>query len=160
MKRICVKHSTWYLAHGRHSKQISYLCCCHHLPHRLQGDDGLNDLTIFSLLGASLYYAPQGTTEIPTRPRGVCSRQSSAIFLRSAHEAKYHIEFGASLVAYFLGLHTPLWWSGVHGFGSRARTQHCSSSHTVVASHMKQKKIGSDVSSGPAFLTHTQAHRV
>ena len=35
----------------------------------------------------------------------------------------------------------------------RDLTQHSSSSHTVAVSHIKQKKIGTDVSSGPILLT-------
>ena len=41
---------------------------------------------------------------------------------------------------------------GVCRFGSQAQTQHHSSSHAVAVSHIKQRKIGTDVSSGPIFL--------
>ena len=41
---------------------------------------------------------------------------------------------------------------GIHRFGSQAWNQHCSLGHAMVASHIKQKKIGTDVSSVTVIL--------
>ena len=44
--------------------------------------------------------------------------------------------------------------AGVHRFGSRVQTWHCLSSNAVVGiPHTKQRKMGTDVSSGPIFLS-------
>ena len=42
----------------------------------------------------------------------------------------------------------------VHGFGSRVRTWNCLASHAVAGGpRIKQKKMGTDVSSQPVFLS-------
>ena len=50
------------------------------------------------------------------------------------------------------------------GWGSRVwilgvDLQHCSSSHGVVASHIKWRKIVTDISLGPVFLTKKKRER-
>ena len=62
---------------------------------------------------------------------------------------------GAGLVAWWLSLPALLRRPRVRRFRSRVRTQHCLSSHAVVASPTNQRKIGTDVSSATIFLTHT-----
>ena len=43
---------------------------------------------------------------------------------------------------------------GVHRFGSWVQTCHCFARHAVVGvPHIKQRKTGTDVSSGPSFLS-------
>ena len=60
----------------------------------------------------------------------------------------------AGPVAQQLSSHVPLQRPGVHRFGSRVRTWHRLASHAVVGvPHIKQRKMGMDVSSGPAFLS-------
>ena len=59
---------------------------------------------------------------------------------------------GAGPVAQWLSLPTLLWRPRVCGFGSQAWTQHSSSSHTMVASHIKWRKIGADVGSVAVLL--------
>ena len=44
------------------------------------------------------------------------------------------------------------WQPRILGFGSWAQTQHHLSSHAMVACHIKQRKIGTDVSSVTVFL--------
>ena len=47
-----------------------------------------------------------------------------------------------------------LGWPGVHRFGSRVWTWHPLACHAVVGiPHIKQRKMGKDVSSGPVFLS-------
>ena len=61
---------------------------------------------------------------------------------------------GASPVAQLLSLHIPLQWPRVCWLGSRVRTWHCLSSHAVAGiPHIKWRKMGMDVSSGPVFLS-------
>ena len=61
---------------------------------------------------------------------------------------------GASLVAQQLSSHVPPWRPGVHRFRSRVQTRHCLASHAAVgAPHIKWRKMGTDVSSGPVFLS-------
>ena len=50
-------------------------------------------------------------------------------------------------------VHDPLWWTGVFSFPSLGTPTHCLLGHAVVASHIKQRKMGTDVSSGPNFLS-------
>ena len=53
-----------------------------------------------------------------------------------------------------LSVHILLWWPGVHRFGCQVGTWHCLASHAVVGiPHIKQRKMGTDVSSGPVFLS-------
>ena len=80
----------------------------------------------------------------------------------------------ASLVAKWLSLCALLWQPRVRRSGSRCGPSHCSSGHAVVASHIgeleclttriynyvlglwgggKKKRLATDVSSGPIFLT-------
>ena len=60
---------------------------------------------------------------------------------------------GASLVAEQLSSHIPLGQPRVHGFRSRVQTWHHLAHHAVVGiPHIKQRKMGTDVSSGPVFL--------
>ena len=45
-------------------------------------------------------------------------------------------------------------FADVCGFGSRVQTWHCLASHAVVGvPHIKQRKMGMDVSSGPVFFS-------
>ena len=61
---------------------------------------------------------------------------------------------GASLVAQRLSAHVPLQQPGVCQFGSQVWTWHHLTSHAVVGvPHIKQRKMGMDVSSGPVFLS-------
>ena len=61
---------------------------------------------------------------------------------------------GASLVAQWLSVHVLLQGFRVSRFGSQVRTQDRSSSHAVAGvPHIKQRKMGMDVSSGPVFLS-------
>ena len=61
---------------------------------------------------------------------------------------------GAGLVAEWLSLHTLLHWPGVCWFGSRAWTYALLSSHTVAGiPHIKWRKMGTDGSSGPIFVS-------
>ena len=61
---------------------------------------------------------------------------------------------GACLVAQRLSVYVPLWWPGVHQFRSQVWTWHCLESHAVVGIiHIMQRKMGTDVSSGPVFLS-------
>ena len=78
------------------------------------------------------------------------------------HVSHYHrcrrykkVYGGASSVAQWLSLCAPLPWPWVRRFGSRAQTQDPLSSHAEAAFHIEQRKIVTDVSSGPLFLTHT-----
>ena len=66
----------------------------------------------------------------------------------------------ARMVAQWLSSRTPLRQPGVHGFRSYIQTQHCSSSHIVAASHIKQKKTGTDVSSATIFLKKKKNSKV
>ena len=53
-----------------------------------------------------------------------------------------------------LSAHVPLQRPGVRWFGSRVRTWHRLASHAVVGvPHIKERKVGMDVSSGPVFLS-------
>ena len=57
-------------------------------------------------------------------------------------------------VAQWLCANVPLWQPRVHQFGSRVLTWHCLASHAVVGvPHLKQRKMGTDVSSGPVLLS-------
>ena len=63
---------------------------------------------------------------------------------------------GARLEVQWLNSHALLWWPRVCRFRSRTQTSTqliklCCGS----VSHIKWRKIGTDVSSGPIFLTHT-----
>ena len=62
---------------------------------------------------------------------------------------------GAGTVAQWLSPHVPLPWPGVHGLGSQLRIWHCLAHHAVVGvpHAKKQRKMGTDVSSGPVFLS-------
>ena len=45
-------------------------------------------------------------------------------------------------------------WPRVRQFGSQVQTWHCLTSHAVVGvPHIKQRKMGTDVSSGLGFLS-------
>ena len=56
-----------------------------------------------------------------------------------------------------LSSHVPFQRPGVHWFGSQVRRWHRSSSHAVVGvPQIKQRKMGTDVSSGPVFLSKTR----
>ena len=60
----------------------------------------------------------------------------------------------AGLVAQQLSSNVLLWRPGVCRFGSWVRTWHRSLSHAVVGiPHIKYRKMGMDVSSGPASLS-------
>ena len=60
---------------------------------------------------------------------------------------------GAGLVVQQLSAQVLLLWPRVHWFGSRVRTWHRMASHAVVGvPHIKWRKMGMDVSSGPVFL--------
>ena len=62
--------------------------------------------------------------------------------------------FGASCVVQRLSSHIPLQWPGIHQFRSQVQTWHRLASHAVVGvPHIKWKKMGTDVSSGPVFLS-------
>ena len=53
-----------------------------------------------------------------------------------------------------LSAHIPLQRPGVHRFGSWVWTWHRLASHAVVGvPHIKERKMGTDVSSGPVFLS-------
>ena len=57
-------------------------------------------------------------------------------------------------MAQWLSVHILLWRPGVFWFGSRVRTWHQVTDHTVVGvPHTKWRKMGMDVSSGPVFLS-------
>ena len=59
---------------------------------------------------------------------------------------------GAGLVAQWLSLCVLLRWPSVRWFGSQVWTWHHLSSHAVAGiPHIKQRKMGMDVSSGPIF---------
>ena len=61
---------------------------------------------------------------------------------------------GVGPVAQQLSAHVPLWQPRVHQPGSRVQTWHCLAGHAVVGvPHIKWKKMGMDVSSGPVFLS-------
>ena len=61
---------------------------------------------------------------------------------------------GACLVAQRLSVHVLLQWPRVCQFGSWVQTWHCLASHAVSGiPHIKQRKMGMDVSSGPVFLS-------
>ena len=61
---------------------------------------------------------------------------------------------GAGLVVQALSEHVSLQWPRVHQFGSRVGTGHHLPSHAVVGiPHIKWRKMGTDVSSGPVFLS-------
>ena len=61
---------------------------------------------------------------------------------------------GAGLVAQRVSVHVPLRQPGVHQFRSWVWTGHPLASHAVVGvPHIKQRKMGMDVSSGPGFLS-------
>ena len=60
---------------------------------------------------------------------------------------------GAGPVVQQLSSHVPLWRPEVHQFGSRVRTWHHLASQAVVGvPHIKERKMGTDVRSGPVFL--------
>ena len=53
-----------------------------------------------------------------------------------------------------LSAHVPLQHPGVHQFGSWVQTWYHLASHAVVGiPHIKWRKMGTDVSSGPVFLS-------
>ena len=57
-------------------------------------------------------------------------------------------------VAQQLSSHVLLWQPGVHQFRSRVQTWHRMASHAVAGiPHIKERKMGMDVSSGPVFLS-------
>ena len=58
-----------------------------------------------------------------------------------------------------MSLHSLLQWPRVHRFRSQAWTWHCLSGHAVAVSHIKYRKIGTDVSSVTIFLTHPPPNR-
>ena len=61
---------------------------------------------------------------------------------------------GAGPVAQGLSSHVLLQRPGLGWFGSWVRTWHRLASHAVVGvPHMKWRKMGTDVSSGPVFLS-------
>ena len=60
---------------------------------------------------------------------------------------------GAGQVAQWLSSHVLLQQPGVHRFGSQVWTWHHLASHAVVGiPHIKRRRMGTDVSSGPIFL--------
>ena len=62
--------------------------------------------------------------------------------------------FGACLVAQQLSTHVLPLQPGVGWFGSRVQTWRGLASHAVVGiPHIKHRKMGMDVSSGPVFLS-------
>ena len=66
----------------------------------------------------------------------------------------FKIFHGASPVAQRLRVYVLLWRPGIHRFGSRVQTWHLLSSHAVVGvPHIKERKMGTDVSSGSGFLS-------
>ena len=66
---------------------------------------------------------------------------------------KYRIR-RAGLMVQWLSLHVLLWRPGVCQFRSRVWTWHRMSSHAVAGvPHVKWRKMGTDVSSGPVFLS-------
>ena len=65
--------------------------------------------------------------------------------LNTVRPSKKHV-LRAGLVAKRLGSRTLLQRPRVHRFGSQAQTYTPSSSHAVEASHIKQRKIGTDSS--------------
>ena len=93
--------------------------------------------------------------QIPTLPR-FWSAKSFLLMLRVFIALKTQLCLGAGPVAQGLSSHALLGPPGVCGFGSWAQTWHHMSSHAVVVSRIKQRKIGTDVSSGPIFLTTKQ----
>ena len=75
-------------------------------------------------------------------------------FLASKSCIKTSESWGFRLVAQQLSLHIPFWQPWVCWFQSRVRTWHCLASHPVAdVPHIKQRKMGTDVSSGPVFLS-------
>ena len=61
---------------------------------------------------------------------------------------------GAGLVAQWLSTHVPLQWPGVRQFRSQVQTWHRLTGHAVAGiPHIKERKMGMDVSSGPVFLS-------
>ena len=53
-----------------------------------------------------------------------------------------------------LGVHVPLWWPGVCHFRSQVQTWHRLARHAVIGvPHIKWRKMGIDVGSGPVFLS-------
>ena len=76
----------------------------------------------------------------------------SVIVLEAFHQKL--LNFWASPVVQRLSTHIPLGRPRVRGFGSRVRTWHCLASHAVVGvPHIKWREMGTDVSSGPGFLS-------
>ena len=64
------------------------------------------------------------------------------------------ISRGARLVAQQLSLHVPLQRPRVCQFRSQVQTWHCLASHAVIdILHIKWRKMGTDVSSEPVFLS-------
>ena len=64
------------------------------------------------------------------------------------------VNFGAGLVAQWLSSHVPLQQAEIRQFRFWAWTWHHLASHAVVGvPHIKQRKMGTDVSSGPVFLS-------
>ena len=64
------------------------------------------------------------------------------------------ITLGAGQVAQRLSAHVLLRQPGVRQFGSQVQTWHHLASHAVVGvPHIKWRKMGTDVSSGPIFLS-------
>ena len=64
---------------------------------------------------------------------------------------------GACRVAQRLSVHVPLSWPGVRRFRSQVRTQHHLASHAVAGiPHIKQRKMGTGVSSEPVFQQSAQ----
>ena len=61
---------------------------------------------------------------------------------------------GVAPVVQRLSAHILLQWPGVRRFGSQVQPWHCLASHAVVGVlHIKWRKMGTDVSSGPDFLS-------
>ena len=57
-------------------------------------------------------------------------------------------------MAQWLSAHVPLWRPGVRRFESQVQTWHRLARHAVVGiPHIKQRKMGRDVRSGPVFLS-------
>ena len=64
------------------------------------------------------------------------------------------MELGASPVEQRLRAHVLLRWPRVHWFRFQVRTWHHLASHAVVGiPHIKQRKMSTDVGSGPVFLS-------
>ena len=62
-------------------------------------------------------------------------------------------KIGAGPVAQQLSLPAPLQWPWFAGSDPWVQTQPCLSSHAVAASHIKQRRIGTDVGSATIFLS-------